>query len=371
MQSSGIPGDVAWPAVVPVPSTMDALHVREFGGPEVLRMESIPVPEIGPGEVLVRVAAVSVGRLLDVVARAGRHPYVDIPLPHVFGGENAGTLAAVGDEVTDLAVGDHVAVLPGIVMGEDEMTRAGYYELSPNMRILGIHYQGADAEYVRVPAHTVFRVPDGVTPVEAVAVVAAGAIAMNQFDRAGGVGPESRVIVQGATSALGSTTALLARHLGAEVIVTSRHESKRARLHELGFEHVLDAIDGSFVETAREIFGGRGATVIVDNLGAPLIWDHGFEVLGPGGAVVSSGAFLGHHVTLDLQRLYSLGQRVIGVRTANLESSRRLWDEVGRGFRSIVDRVYPLAEAPAAHAYVESSGNVGRVALTIDTTAGD
>jgi len=344
---------------------MRAVTMRQFGPPDVLQVEHVDTPVPGDDEVLVRVAAVSVGRLLDLLARSGKHPYAKFTFPHILGAECAGVVAQLGNAVTGVEVGQRVAVFPVIVTGDDEMTRSGYPELSPSVELLGTHRQGAYAEYVRVPASNVRVVPADMTPLDAISVVLAGSVAMNQFDRVGGVGPGTRIIVQGATSALGSTTALLARHLGATVVVTSRHEHKRARLRELGFEHALDPSADDFCASARDIFGGQGAQVVVDNLGVVDIWERGFDVLAPGGAIVSSGAFLGLEVPVNLKRLYSLGHRVIGVRTGNLASLDRLWAEVGNGFRSVVDRSFVLEDAPNAHRYVEGEDNVGRVALTV------
>jgi NADPH:quinone reductase-like Zn-dependent oxidoreductase len=355
-----------WPELpAAVPRTMTAVTFREFGGPEVLKPEQLPVPVPGAGEVLVRVAAVSVGRLLDLVARSGKHPYASFTFSHVLGAEHAGVVAARGTGVTNLTVGDRVAVFPVVVEGEDDLTRAGFSELSPLVQLIGTHRQGAYAEYTAVPASNVTKVPSGIDPLEVVAVALAGAVANNQFDRAGGIGPGSRVIVQGATSALGSTTALLAKFLGAQVIVSSRYADKREKLRSLGFEHVLDGVEPRFVDEVRAIFGPGGAHVIVDNLGSPMVWEHGMQVLARGGTVVSSGAFLGHQVPLNLQRLYSLGQRIVGVRTGNLASAAKLWQQVDNGFRSVCDTAFLLEEAPLAHEYVEHGDNVGRVSLIV------
>lgn len=336
---------------------------REFGEPEVLHFETVPVPELGPGDILVKVGAVSLGRLLDLLARSGKHPYATFSFPHILGGEHAGTVAAVADDVTSVSVGDRVAIFPVVLLEENEYTRSGYADISPAVEIVGTHRPGAYGRYVRVPASNASIVPEGVSPEQASALASVGAVATCQFERVGGVGEGSRVIVQGATSALGLTTALLAKHLGAEVVVSSRHESKRARLAALGFEHVFDAIDTDFASRARAAFGGEGAHVVVDNLGAPLVWDHGFDALRPGGAVVSSGAFLGQRVSMNLQQLYSTGIRIVGVRTGTPESVRALWAEVAKGFRTVVDRSFPLAEAAAAHHYVEDGSNVGKVVL--------
>ena len=199
----------------------------------------------------------------------------------------------------------------------------------------------------------------------AVAVVLAGAVAVNQFTQAGGVGPGSRVVVHGASSALGSTAAMLAHYLGADVFVTSRSSAKRERLRELGFTHVGDCASPTLADDVREAFGGAGATLVVDSLGAHDGWDASMAALDPGGAVVVSGAFLGASVTVDLQRLYSRNQRIIGVRTGNLASARAVWDHVQHGFRSVIDKTFALDDVAAAHRYVEAGGNVGRVLLHV------
>lgn len=355
----------SWAPLRPIPSHMTAVTMRSFGGPDVLRAEQMEVPTPGSGEVLVQVRAVSVGRLLDVVARSGRHPYAQFTFPHILGAEHAGVVAAVAPDVTGVEVGTRVAVFPVVVPGIDDFVSRGYPELSPALEIIGTHRQGAYAQYTTVPAENVFAVPSDVSPLQATALALAGAVAMNQFDRAD-LRHAANVVVQGATSALGMTTALLARHLGHDVVVTSRHRDKRQQLHDLGFTHVFDATDEAFPEMVQEAFGGRGADLVIDNLGAGIVWEHSLAVLAPGGVLVSSGAFLGHEVIINLQRLYSLGQRVIGVRTGNLPSARRLWDEVQKGFRSSVDVTFPLTEAARAHDLIEQDGNFGRLALLVD-----
>lgn len=361
----GEQGDAeVWRELRPVPAEMTAVRFHEFGGPDVLRVDRIPVPTPGPGEVLVQVRAVGVGRLLDLVARAGKHPYARFDLPHILGAEHVGLVAAWGDGVAGPPIGSRVAVYPSVNPVEDEHTAAGQPELSPVLKIIGTHRPGAYALYSTVPAVNVFVVPDGVSPTQAVALALSGPVALNQFT-AVGLRPGQRVLVQGASSALGSTTALLARELGAEVIATSRSEDKRADLRRLGLGTVLDPHDEDLVAKVRQAFGGAGADVVVDNLGEPTIWAASLAVLAPGGAVVSSGAFLGRQVVVDLQRLYVQGQRIVGVRTGNLRAAAELWQLVAAGFRVDVDRTFPLEEAAAAHRHVESGANVGRVALVV------
>ena len=354
----------AWPRPAAPPATMTAVVFREFGPPEALTPVSVPAPQPGPGEVLVQVAAVSVGRLLDITARAGNHPYAKFVLPHVLGAEHAGVIAAVGSDVAGFKIGERVATFPAVSCGTCGMCRRGYDELCPSLQLIGTHRPGAYAQYVAVPARNLHRVPEGISPVQAAALALAGPVAMNQLTRAG-FRPGDWVLVQGASSGLGSATAALARHLGGKVIATSRVPAKRDRLRALGVEAVLDATEEGFAGHVRELTAGRGVDVAVDDLGAPQIWAATMDVLAAGGTVVSSGAFLGREVSVNLQRLYSLGQRIVGVRTGNLASIPPLWAAVGAGFRPLLDRSFPLADAPAAHRYVESNSNVGRVALLV------
>ena len=115
-----------------------------------------------------------------------------------------------------------------------------------------------------------------------------------------------------------------------------------------------------------ELTGGRGADLVIDNLGEPTVWARSLECLAPGGTLVSSGAFLGAEVTVGLQRLYLRGQRILGVRSGNAASVRALWQEVERGFRPVMDTAFPLGEAVAAHHYLEANQNMGRIVLTVN-----
>jgi len=353
-----------WPVVrETLPDTMTAVVFEEFGAPEVLQMTQLSTPRPGPGEVVVRVAAVSVGRLLDLTARAGTHPYARFTLPHVLGAEHAGTVAAIGAGVDAVSVGDHVAVFPVLSCGHCAACSEGAIEACPEARIMGVHVQGAYAQYTVVPAENVFRVPEGLDPTASAALALAGPVAQNQFDQAG-LRPGEWVLVQGASSALGSLTVALAVYSGARVVATSRSADKRNTLQALGPQAVLDPLDPGFDAEVAKLTGGAGIALAVDDLGHPEIWRSTMEVLGTRGRVVCSGAFLGGRVELDLLRLYSRSQRVIGVRSGNLLSARRLWDTVAAGFRPLVDRTFSVTEAAASHHYLEAETNTGRVILT-------
>ncbi len=354
----------SWPLIPEsVPEIMRAVAFREFGAPEVLRVEEVETPGVGPGEVLVRVAAVSVGRLLDLTARAGTHPYAEFRLPHILGAEHAGTVAAVGAGVHDIRVGDHAAVFPVVSCGSCAACVDGCSEACASLEIMGVHRPGAYAEYARAPAVNAHVVPDGIDPATAAGIALAGPVAQNQLTQAGLAGGDW-VLVQGAASALGSLTASLAGHLGARVIGTSRSEWKRGRIVELGAEAAFDPTSDTFVDDVLALTGGAGVRVAIDDLGDEDIWERSMAVLATRGAVVTSGAFLGGTGRVNLMRLYSRCQRILGVRTGNPASAKAVWDEVARGFRPVVDRAFPVARAADAHRYLEADNNMGRVVLT-------
>lgn len=361
-------GRTDWPVVAddgdgPLPSRMQVILFEEFGDPDVLQPGTVDTPVPGPGEVAIRVAAVSIGRLLDLSARAGTHPYAKIELPHILGAEHAGTIAAVGEGVESVRRGDHVVALPLLACKRCAACLDDAHEACASAAILGVHTSGAYAEYTVVPESNVLVVPEGVSPAEATALVWPGAVAENQFEQAD-LKPGEWVLVHGASSALGSLTTALAVHRGARVIAGSRSAEKRDRLLTLNVEAVVNPNDPNFVEQVRSLTSDAGVDLVIDNLGDPSIWSATMEILAMRGRVVTSGAFLGGRVELDLLRVYSRSQRIIGVRTGNVRSARRVWSAVEAGFRPVIDRSFPIREAAEAHRYLEASANTGRVVLT-------
>ncbi|MCL4423827.1 MAG: alcohol dehydrogenase catalytic domain-containing protein [Actinobacteria bacterium] len=341
---------------------MKAVQFSRFGGPEVLEVVDVPAPEPSAGEVVVEVEAVSIGRLLDLVARAGRHPYAHFQLPHVLGAEHAGVVSEVGDGVSGFTRGDRVAVFPTVTCGRCRWCLSGRSEACPELELIGVHRPGAYAELSCVPASSLQRLPEGVSAVEAAALALVGSVASNQLHRSG-VGRGSWVVVQGASSGLGSVTASYARWLGAHVIALSRSAWKRERLSELGFDAVLDPFDSATVGVVAELSGGFGADVVIDDIGDTDLWQVSLALLAPCGTLVSSGAFLGGKAGVNVLELYSKNQRIEGIRTGNGASSAALWRAVKEGFRPVVDRTFPLEEASKAHEYLEHGDNFGRVLL--------
>ncbi|MGA7608587.1 MAG: alcohol dehydrogenase catalytic domain-containing protein, partial [Xanthobacteraceae bacterium] len=178
---------------------MKAIVLREFGPPDVLRLEDIATPSPGPGELVLKVHAVSVNRTLDLVVRAGLYARKP-PLPHILGVDPCGVVAAVGRCVTTRKVGDRV-VCEAIIGTE------------PNgaPRLLGVNAWGGYAEYVKVPAHTTHVIPDGLDFLTAAVVARHAPLAFTQLRDRAQVKPGEWVLVMGAAGGLGSAAVQAAK----------------------------------------------------------------------------------------------------------------------------------------------------------------
>lgn len=331
---------------------MRAVVIHEHGDVDVLRVEDVELPEPGPGEVRIRVAAVSVNSFLDVSNRAGLVPYARYEFPHILGVEHSGVLDAVGpDTEVRAAIGDRV------------VSEAAYPGDDGRIGLVGVHRPGSAAEYSVVPASCVRPLPDDVSFVDAAALALNGPLAVRQLDRAGFRSGEW-VVVQAAASAAGTMMIALLRHLGGRVIATSRTDRKRSQLAQLAVEHVLDSSDPTLPEQVHEITGG-GADLVVDNIGAPELWRLTMASLRDGGRVVTSGAKFGGEVPLDVRDLYTRNLAVLGTRTYDPPAADRLWELVAEGLRPVIDSVHPIDDVATAHRRLEEQQNCGRVVLGI------
>lgn len=318
---------------------MKAIVLREHGGPEVLRYEDVPIPEIGPGEVLINVRSVSVNRSLDLLVRQDGGGY-GVPLPMILGVDPAGTVAAVGDGVEGLRVGDRVAFL------------------------LQIAISGGYAEYAKAPASRVFRIPDGLSFAEATVVTrhfpTAYSLANNSELKAG-----EWVLIMGAAGALGSAAVQVAKERGAHVIAGAGADERVAAACELGADHGINYRAVGLAEEVKRITGGRGVDVVFENIGAPALWPESFNSLADHGRLVTVGAHGGGTVPLDVKHLYLHFLRVVsGLGGHTREDALHALALAAEGrFRVRIQRTLPLREAAEGHRLAAASDTLGKIIL--------
>jgi len=323
---------------------MRAVVIREPGDPDVLELREVPRPEPGPGEAVVRVASSGLNRA-DLLQRRGRYPVPKGYPQDIPGLELSGTVEAVGEGVT--------AVQPG----------------DPVMGILG---GGGYAEYAMSPAETLVPIPEGMDPVVAGAVPE---VYMTAFDAAflqEGLAPGETLLVHAIGSGVGTAALQLARRIGAVVIGTSRTPEKLERAAELGLRHGVLAED-AWPDRVLEITGGRGVDVVLDLVGGPYLPGNQ-KVLAVRGRHIVVGVPAGAEAGIDLRMLMGKRASIRGtvLRARPLPEKVALADAFTRdvlpGFGSgelapVIDRVFPAAEAAAAHAYMEANQNFGKILL--------
>lgn len=324
---------------------MLAIEIERPGGPEVLRAAERPMPDLGDGEVLVRVEAAGVNRP-DLMQRLGKYP----PPPgasDVLGLEIAGT-------VTDVR---------------------GDARWRPGDRVCALVAGGGYAEYCAVPAPQCLPIPDGMDSVTAAAIPETYfTVWANLFQR-GKLQAGERVLVHGGTSGIGSTTVQLAHASGAVVIATAGTDEKCDACLKLGADHAINYRVRDFVEAVKEITGGEGVDVVLDIIGGDYL-PRNLECLRMDGRLLQIGLIGGSKAQIYLpaimQRRLTLTGSLLRPRSVQekgaiaRELEEKVWPLLARGeARPIVHATFPLRDAAAAHRLLESGEVVGKVVLTL------
>jgi len=328
-----------------LPATMTAIAIVGKGGPDVLQPTTVPVPQPGRAQVLIKVAAAGVNRP-DVMQRLGFYPapqgHSDIP-----GLEVSGTIAAAGEEAHRFKVGDPVMAL---------VNGGGY------------------AEYCLADEACCLPVPAGVSMIEAAAIPEGFfTVWHNVFER-GGLKPGEWFLMHGGTSGIGVAAIQLAAAYGAKVIATVGSPAKAEACLKLGATRAIDYKTEDFAEVVKAETGGRGVDVILDIVGADYV-ERNIRSLADDGRLVNIAYQAGSKVTIDMMRVMLKRLTITGstlrIRSAEVKAgiARAVEDKVlpliadGR-VKVIVDATFPLREAPAAHARIDAA-HVGKIVLTV------
>jgi putative PIG3 family NAD(P)H quinone oxidoreductase len=325
---------------------MRAVSATEPGGPEVLTLVDLPDPVPGPGEVVVDVAASAVNRA-DLLQRQGFYPPPK-GASETIGLECSGTVAAVGDGVDDWQLGDEVCAL---------LAGGGY------------------AEKVLVPAGQLMPLPEGVDLETAAALPEVACTVWSNVFMVAGLQPGETLLVHGGAGGIGTFAIQLAHALGARVVTTAGSEAKLEVCRSLGADVAVNYREQDFVEEVRAATEGRGADVILDNMGAKYL-GRNVDALATEGRLVIIGMQGGTKAELDIGTLLrkrgaviatALRSRPVGEKAAICAAVvEHVWPLVASGqVKPIVHERFPLAQAAAAHTAVEESSNIGKVLLTV------
>lgn len=323
---------------------MKAAVYYTTGGPEVFRYEDVPDPVPGPGEVLVRVEAISIEGG-DTLNRLGGDLAAT---PHIVGYQCAGTVVAVGDDVRALAVGD---------------------------RVVTVGLDGSHAELRAVGEAFCWTIPDGVTTEEGACVPVPFGTAHDALFEFGRLQEGETALIHAGASGVGIAAVQLAKRAGAQVLATASSDDRLGRLAEFGLDHGVNYAVNDFSEEVRRLTGGRGADVIVDSVGGTTL-QKSLHCLAYRGRCVSFGD-AGREVPsrLDISTMRANNQTLVGYflgaelflgTRAHAMIATLLADIAAGELRVVIDRRFSLEQAGEAHAAIESRQVFGRVLLIPD-----
>jgi zinc-binding alcohol dehydrogenase/oxidoreductase len=323
-----------------------AVRIHEDGGPEVLRYEDVEDPAPGPGEVLVRLRAASLNHL-DLWIRQG---LPSVPKPRILGADGAGVVAALGEGADTFSEGDRVVLNPG---------------LDDGARILGEHMDGTHAQLVAVPAEYVHPIPGGLSFEEAAAFPLVFETAYRMLVTKARIEEGEWVLLWGIGSGVALAAFAIAKALGARTLVTSSSAEKLARASELGADATVNHAEDDVAAAVKEVTGGRGVDVVVEHVGEAT-WKTSLQSAAPNARVVVCGATSGPNPPAQLHRIWWKQLAVYGSTMGTREDFEGAYELIARGAaQPIVDRVFPLEQAAAAHEYLEEGRQFGKVVLEI------
>jgi zinc-binding alcohol dehydrogenase/oxidoreductase len=328
---------------------MKAIRIHDEGGPEVLRYEDAPDPTPGAGEVLISLRAASLNRL-DIWVRRG---LPSVPKPRILGADGAGVVAGLGEEVEGFAEGDRVVINPGLDHGDGRIT------------VIGEHTDGTHAELIAVPAENVHPLPDDLTFEQAAAFPLVYETVYRMLVTRAGLQEGEWVLGWGVGSGIGTATLALGTALGARVIATSSSDEKLARAAELGAAATINHATENVAARVKEATDGRGADVVVEHVGEAT-WQTSLAAAAPAARIAVCGATSGPNPKAALHRIWWKQLSILGSTMGTRADFAGAYDLVKTGRAPVVvDSVFPLAEARAAHERMERGEQMGKIVLRI------
>jgi len=338
---------------------MKAVRFHEFGGPEVLKYEDVPDPQIRKDQVLIRVKACALNHL-DLFIRKG---LPGVKLPHINGSDVSGDIAQVGEYITDLKAGQRVLLAPMTFCGVCPACCAGEQNKCPQFTVLGYLNDGGNCEYLAAPRVNVLPIPDELTYDEAASVPLVFLTAWHMLVGRCQMKPGDTVLVLGGGSGIGSAAIQLAKMFGAQVIATAGNENKLDQARELGADFTINHYQQKISDEVKKITNKAMCDIVFEHVGQAT-WLESMKSLRPGGKLVTCGATTGPEAGFDIRFLFTRQLSFLGSFMGTMGEFHEVMKHVFSGkLKPVVDKTFPLREARAAHERLQKSEQFGKVVL--------
>jgi len=347
---------------------MRALRVHEHGDFDALRLEQLPVPEPGPGQVRIKVAWAALNHL-DTWVRRGV-PGHRFPLPMTLGCDFSGVVDANGPGTEAFALGTRVAVAPGHSCGRCGPCSSGRHNLCGAYGIYGETCDGGDADYAVVNAENLMPLPDGFPLDRAAAFPLTYLTAWHMLVNRCALRPGEKVLVHAAGSGVSVAATQIARLWGAEVMVTAGSDDKLERAREQGAARGVNYRSDDWVAAAKDWAGGSKVDLIVDHVGADTL-PKGLWLLARGGRVVTCGVTSGAEMKLHFAPVFFKTLSILGSTMGGLGDQKEVAEHVFAGrLEPVIDSRFPLERAADAHRKLAERDVYGKVLLEVDASLG-
>lgn len=339
---------------------MKAAIFRQHGGPEVVEIADVPRPQPTPGQALIAVKAAAMNHL-DLWTRRGL-PGLDLDLPHIGGSDVAGVVEEISDD-DGPPPGTRVLVNPSLFCGRCEWCLKGQESLCTSYRILGEHVSGGFAEYVAVPIANLLPIPDDLEFAEAAAVPLVFQTAWRGLKSRGALQPGATVLITGASGGVSTAAIQIAKHLGARVFAVTSGAEHARRVEELGADLVIDRLESDFPSIVWKATNKRGVDLVLDSVGQDL-WPAALKCLARNGRLVTFGATTGPNGQVDIRVVFWKQLQIIGTTMSSVAEFHEVMQLVfQRKLRPVIDVVWPLERARAAHERLERGEQFGKIVL--------
>ena len=342
---------------------MKAIRIHEHGDYDVLRIEELPRPTPGPGELLLEMRFSALNHL-DTWVRRGV-PGHNFPLPITPGSDGAGLIAALGEGVEGFEIGERIAIAPGYSCGECEMCLEGRDHYCRRYGIFGESCDGCQCEYFVLPVANALKIPTELSLEAAASIPLVFLTAWEMLVAKAKIREGDTVLVHAAGSGVGSAAVQIARHFGARVIATAGSEIKLEKAHELGASEGINYSEIDFAKEVRRITEKRGVDIVVEHTGAAT-FAGSLHSLAAGGRIVTCGATSGAEFSADLRPIFFKNLSILGSTMGRRDSMTEILPLAANGtFKPVIDRVLPMEDVADAHCAIAERAQVGKVLLKI------